>query len=96
METFTGEIGVCACCGKEFPKRSYNHLYCSKECKHKAKLLVDKQYKARLKEMDEESLVAVRSGLQNKNVPNESIEEIAVLAFNKGVSYGTYVARYLK
>lgn len=40
---------LCAICGNEFERRTYNQIYCSEGCKHKADINRKKKYKYSLK-----------------------------------------------
>ena len=78
---------ICAVCGKKFRTKdmAYNAMYCSPECKQKAKKEYMKNYK---EERD-------KKGLKGVSKPNRELAAIALAAYNQGLSYGEYVGKQM-
>lgn len=86
---------ICPICKKAFIPHTNRQVYCSKKCNNigsKAKDKLRQYYKS----IGINPKIENIKPLRNRSVPLVSVEEVALAASEKGMSYGEYVARYLE
>ena len=89
-------IGKCIICGKDFEKKRKDHKCCSEECRNEYEKKKVKERYERYKEKQQQEQLKEAVRLAKKGENHDAIADIAIRARNLGMSYGQYVAKYMR
>jgi len=81
------EVRKCVVCGATFVAHNWSRIYCSQKCGRK-------MANARARQKNLEEVIAQEHKKKVKGSNMKAINELAVEAQKRGLSYGEYVGRY--
>lgn len=90
---FESDMKKCVICGTEFLQKSTRHICCSEKCQRKRNAMISKEpQKKRYHEQREKQ--KAQEAMPESN--HKAIADIAIAARAEGLTYGQYVAKYMR